>query len=98
MQHPFDVGHTDLKRRMAVPAAAGLVHCLSVLLRDQSDAVKASNLHILQCFYSVIFSRLVPFPNRDDGNSFHDLRRIIDHNDTVGLVDMNAVHPCSAGK
>ena len=98
MQHPLDIRHADLKRSMAMPAAVGLVHCLSVLLRNQSDAVEASDLHIFQCLYSVIFPRLIPFPNSNDGNSLYDLRRVVDHNDAVRLVNTNAVYPDSAGK
>ena len=98
MEHPLDVGHTDLEGGVGVAAAASLVHYLRILFGDEAHAVKAGDVQIFQCICPVEGSRLSVFPQGDDGGSFHSLGWIVYDDDPVIFVNADAVYPGSAGE
>ena len=62
MEHPLDVGHTDLEGGVYVAAAAGLIHHIGVLFGDEAHAVKAGDVQSFQRIHPVKSSRLLSFP------------------------------------
>ena len=98
MEHPLDVGHSDLKGRVGVVAAECLVHRLRILFGNQAHAVEAGDVHVLQCLHSVKGAWLFPLPKGDDRHPLRFFTRVIDHDDAVLSVDPDAIHPRAAGK
>ena len=98
MEHPLDVGHTDLEGGVGVATAAGLVHHLGVLLGDEAYAVKAGDVQIFQCICPVKGSRLISFPQGNDRGSLHPLGWIVYDDDPVIFINADTVHPGSAGE
>ena len=78
-------------------AAAGLVHHLGVLFGDESHAVKAGDLHVLQRLIAEEGPSLAAFLHRDNGNALHFFGGIVHYNDAVLPVDPDTVHP-NAGR
>ena len=101
MHHPLDVGQTDLKGGVDDRAAERPVDDLGVLLGDESFSVKAGDGNVHPALHPVILPGAVLGAvvfHRDDRDAPGHHHRVVHHDDTVGLVDVDPVQPCAAGK
>ena len=101
MHHPLDVGQTDLKGSVDYSAAERPVDDLGVLLGDESFSVKAGDGNVHPALHPVILPGAVLGAvvfHRDDRDAPGHHHRVIHHDDAVGLVDVDPVQPCAAGK
>ena len=101
MHHPLDVGQTDLKRSVDDRAAERPVDDLGVLFGDKPLSVKAGDGNVHPALHPVILAGAVLGAvvfHRDDRDAPGHHHRVVHHDNAVGLVEVDPVQPCAAGK
>ena len=101
MHHSLDIGQADLKRGVDSAAAKCPVYHLCVSFGNEALPVKAGDGYIHPSLHPVILpgavlrAVILHGDDRDIPGCHH---RIVHHNDTVGLIDIDPVQPHTAGE
>ena len=101
VQHPLDVGQADLEGSVDGSAAEGAIHHLGILLGDQSLPIKTGNGDVHPPLHPVILAGAVlgtVILHGNDRNILFHSNGVVYHDDTVGPVDLDAIHPHTAGE
>ena len=101
VQHPLDIGHTDLERGMDVLSTQSFINDSRIFYRDQTLAIKGGNCKIIHIFFypAVLLEISVPSIrlHGDSTKAWNLKGGIVDHDDPMWLIDFNACHPVTTG-